>query len=336
MAFCSTESIDLGKDTRRIDYYEESYNDGLYVYEDDYTPRDFEDNISPKEVPANSVQFPFAFPTRTTPAATTSTHTTTATTKAMTRGVTLSPRKAYVPDSSTYKKHMSEKNKESPPAVPNKSQDVACSSPEMLRQFLKSGAHGNDPRKIAMMIKKCQNDRTSAGQSIDEIEEEAAKNIFGRYSMHTKKHSKSVDEQKLQTNLLDHNSAPALPPTSLLPHGYMNGGSPFMAINKGEEADEDYEEYVDEYDEEEEDSFKPYGVDDGGKPLTKPKAASTSSNLFRSFIKNNLGTKGIRRPKPKLNNEDAKAAISIFHKYAPGKIKRPTGNYNRVRLNIFS
>ena len=97
------------------------------------------------------------------------------------------------------------------------------------------------------------------------------------------------------------------------------------------DAEEDYDEddYYDddEYEEDESDSsnaFKPYA----GLTRPKEKGTSTSSSLFRNFLKNNVG-KNIRKPIPS-NDEETKVASEIFKKYSSVNLKRNTGNYNKV------
>ena len=95
-----------------------------------------------------------------------------------------------------------------------------------------------------------------------------------------------------------------------------------------EEEYEDEDEYYDDEDYEEEESsdgFKPYGG------VARPKGTSSSSNLFRKFIKHNAG-KTVRRPS-NVDDEEGKVASNIFKKYSSGFSKnRPKGGYNKVKI----
>ena len=210
--------------------------------------------------------------------------------------------------------------------------DIACNSPQMLKKFLKSGAHGNDPRKIAAMIQKCKKDKENAAQGSDKSEsiqpedDDNAKSIFEKYAS---KKFKNDNEANVA-------------PKAFLPPGYNgfepskktykeNGSNRKIGSSYGKTTaspeEEDYEddEYYDdeEYeDEKSNDDFKPYGG------VARPKGTSSSSNLFRKFIKQNAG-KTVRRPS-NIDNEEGKVASDIFKKYSSGFKTRPKGGYNKV------
>ena len=235
------------------------------------------------------------------------------------------------------------------------SANVACNSPQMLKKFLMSGSHGNDPRKIQAMIKKCQTDQKEAQDGKDhsktnggEDDESNAQSIFEKYSLKGSKSKSNVNKDRKSFHKNDPSQEPEskLPPTSFLPPGYngfesskknskINDGSKKIGNNDARSTSHDEEEYDDDdyYDDEEDyedkesdslNTFKPYGG------IAKPKGISSSSNLFRKFVKNNVG-KSIRRPLTS-NDEESKVASEIFKKYSSVNLKRPKGSYSKVGM----
>ena len=348
---CSN-NLDIKEDTQRIFYYddEDDYEEDDYDYDEDYSKDTLDDTtIFKSSDPTNYLQFPLVTPRKTTKTTTITTTTTTTTMSTTTEKATeatrrsTSGRKSYSPGG--YKRYDSSKDtaKQRPRSyeaevttTAPKAKDIACNSPQMLKKFLKSGAHGNDPRKIAAMIAKCKKDKENAPQSSDNAgsnqpeEDSHAKSIFEKYAS-----KKSIDDNEVD-----------LPPKSFLPPGY-NGFEPSKTSSKGKYSnrkigsnygkttaspeDEDYddEDYDDEeYDDEEtNDDFKPYGG------VARPKGTSSSSNLFRKFIKDNAG-KTVRRP-TNIDNEEGKVASDIFKKYSSGFKTRAKGSYNKVS-NVLS
>ena len=318
-------------------YDDEDYDDDQYIYSDDYSTEDDDG--------ANFLQFPFVNPPKTSRPTTTTTTTTTATTttttevEKTTQSITKSTsgRKSYSPGG--YKRYNSQKatEEQSPRSygsgsnqTPSKANDIACNSPQMLKQFLKSGAHGNDPRKIKAMIEKCQLDRDKGSNNELEAttakdeEDTNAQSIFEKYAVN-KKGSKTTNEKKTYNKgQMSSETSKELPPKSFLPPGYKGFEHSKSTSDDEEEYDEEY--YDDEdygsSDTDTKDEFKPYGG------IVRPPKISTSSNLFRKFIKQNAG-KTVRRPMNN-NNEESKAVSDIFKKYSSGNFKRPKGNYNKV------
>ena len=340
--------MDVKEDTQRIFYYddEDDYDDDEYDYEEDY-----DKDASKDPTISNYLQFPLVTPRKTTKTTTITTTTTTTTTSTTTEKATeatrrsTAGRKSYSPGG--YKRYDSSKDfeKQRPRSfesdvttkAPTKAKDIACNSPQMLKKFLKSGAHGNDPRKIKAMIEKCQKDKQNDALNSDKVaskkpeEDNNAMSIFEKYAS-----KKSNNDKEVGTA-----------PKSFLPPGY-NGfesskktfkdkdsnrkiGSSYgkaTESSEDEEYDDDDEYYDDDYeDENNNDDFKPYGG------VVRPKGTSSSSNLFRKFIKHNAG-KTVRRP-TNINDEEGKVASDIFKKYSSGfSINRPKGGYNKVSFDL--
>ena len=339
-------------------YYddENDYDEDEYEYEEDYSAdrKHSEDpNVS------NFLKFPLVTPRKTTKTTTTSTTTTTPTTTTITEKTTQEirrstpGRKSYSPGG--YKRYDSSKDGENqrprsyePDTTTNapKAKDIACNSPQMLKQFLKSGAHGNDPRKIKAMIDKCQMDKADAARNANKsgsdssAEDDDAKSIFEKYASKKSNAIGSNDNKASKKSEIPDKKS-NMPPTSFLPPGYnrfesskksfkgedsnRKPGSQASSSPEGEEYEDDDEYYDEDYEEESNDGFKPYGG------VERPKKTSSSSNLFRKFIKHNAG-KTVRRPS-NIDNEEGKVASNIFKKYSSGFNKnRPKGGYNKVKI----
>ena len=348
-------------------YYddEEDYqnDDEEYNYSDDY----FKINDSPSDSPGvlDFMQGALVTPTKritttTTPTTSTTTTTTTAKTIESSRKSTPQGKKSYNPGG--YNRYESSKDADKQyPKLYNSGQikstaapkDIACNSPQMLKTFLKSGAHGNDPRKIKAMIMKCQLDKDKAKneQALNGSEDndnDNAKSIFEKYALKKNKPSSKKDTKNSFKNDPLHKIEDKLPPKSFLPSGY-NGFEPTKKVynmkdaNKKmgtsmskvtgedeEEYEDDDEYYDDDYDDyennesDDKDAFKPYG----GVSRPKETGTGTSSNLFKKFLKHNAG-KTVRRP-TNTNDEESEVASNIFKKYSSGIFKRPPGGYNKV------
>ena len=339
MFFTSSIELDVKEDTQRMYYYdEEDYDDDQYIYSNDYLKED--------DAAANFLQFPFANPPQTSrPTTTTTTTTTTTITTTEIEKTTqsimksTSGRKSYSPGG--YKRYNSQKATEtqSPRSYgsgsnksPIKANDIACNSPQMLKQFLKSGAHGNDPRKIKAMIEKCQLDRDKAANNelgattVEDDEDTNAQSIFEKYAINKKSSNTKNEKNTPNKGQMSSETSNDLPAKSFLPPGY-KGFESTKSISDEEEEYEDDEEYYDDEDYgssdiDTKDEFKPYGG------IVRPPKISTSSNLFRKFIKQNAG-KTVRRP-TNNNDEESKAVSDIFKKYSSGNFQRPKGSYNKV------
>ena len=161
-------------------------------------------------------------------------------------------------------------------AVPNQPNDL-------LKNFLKSGAHKNDPKKIQEMLSKFYQNgggpaeaATSVKQQPAESEDDQAKSIFEKYA---------VKDQSPRND------------------------------NAPEIIDEEY--YDDDYEEEEEEEETQTGL-----LMPKPwsperKKGGSASSYFRKFASTNVG-KSFRRPPPPAD-EDSQRAKDIFSKYASSK-----------------
>ena len=343
-------------------YYDDTYDEDEYNYEDDY-PKGPDGDFENPDV-HNYIKFPLVTPPKVASTSTlpikTTTRTTTERTTEQTRRSTLN-RNSYNPGAyNKYENSNDFENQRPRPYKPEtskstpQSSNVACNSPQMLKQFLKSGAHGNDPRKIQAMIKKCQMDKAESqdakhhsGTNEEEDEETNAQSIFEKYSLKSSKSKSNAnkDRNDVHKNNLSYETESKLPPKAFLPPGYNEfesskknsnpkDGNKNLGNNDARSTNHDEEEYDDDdyYDEDYEDkesdslsSFKPYGG------IARPKGISSSSNLFRKFIKNNVG-KTVRRPLPS-NDEESKVASDIFKKYSSVNLKRPKGSYNKVRMS---
>ena len=353
-----SNNLEVNEDTQRIYYYDdedEEYEDGDYNYKDAYSNDD--EGVSDSSGMSKYLQFPLVTPSRTTTTTTTITTTTTTRKTAEQSRRNTPGRNSY--NSGGYKRHESsnEFDKQRPGSYQSgpkktsaKTTDVACNSPQMLKKFLKSGAHGNDPRKIQAMIMKCQMDKDKAQDSkshtgSEDEDETNAKSIFEKYSSTNTKYDIKKQTKNVQNDDLSENEYVELPPKPFLPPGYKGFetskksykikdsnrklGTSFTknkSISDEEEYEDDDEYYDDDEDygtsDDKDNAFKPFGG------VARPKGTSTSSNLFRKFINNNAG-KSVRRP-INTNDEESKVASDIFKKYSSGSIKRPKGSYSKV------
>ncbi len=205
------------------------------------------------------------------------------------------------PWSPTLSPNLTDATEETPtPAPPRKT--------EMLKNFLKSGAHGNDPKKIAAMLKKL-NVVPSAGaglvgnrkegQSAGDEDRDAAKSIFEKYN--SKKKSSGVNDGG------EHFTTKKFDPTKKSEHKKM------MTTSELSNLDETSDEASDDY----EDPFAGVQTNYGSRPWSPMGSGfkgSSSSSYFRKFAKSNIGG-SFRRPRPK-DTEDSKVAKEIFSKYS--------------------
>ena len=168
---------------------------------------------------------------------------------------------------------------------------------DLLKSFLKSGTHGNDPKKIAAMLAKYKNGGgASDAKDEGEKEEDVAKSIFQKYA------KKKYEPKKWA-------------PSS----------------KKSAATQDEPEEVVDDYQKEREaaktfDSTKPkktsfahirpWKSSLGGGSSYNSGGSSSSSSFYKNFANKNIGGPGgLRRPAP-VNDEDSEVAKSIFEKYS--------------------
>merc|ERR1739838_250494 len=166
---------------------------------------------------------------------------------------------------------------------------------EKIKSMLKSGAVGNDPRKIKEMLLKMKAAKTAAP------------------SMNQKKIMKDTATTATTT------AASVSPTLKTWEPKTWNPSKPYTySANSVKEEDEEYDEdeYYEgdyDYDESDDEEFKklsPLGID---PPGTRNRMSSSSS-YFRKFAQDNAGSPNFRRPEPK--DESAKKANAIFKKYS--------------------